>query len=84
MKTKLSKTEAKKKIDEFFRKEKFNSDEVRKIKRIAMKHNIKLGSYRKSFCKKCLSQLKGKIRINKGYKTVKCEVCGYSNRIKIY
>ena len=78
-----SKTEVKNKIDDFFKKESFTSKEARKIKRLAMKYNIKLGSYRKSFCKKCLSQLKGQIRINKGYKTVKCEVCGALNRIKL-
>ncbi|MBX4196738.1 hypothetical protein KW805_04065 [Candidatus Pacearchaeota archaeon] len=83
MKSSLSKTEAKKAVDSFFKKESFIADEVRKIRRLAMKYNIKLGSYRKSFCKKCLYQLKGSIRVTKHNKTVICQNCGYANKYKI-
>ena len=79
----LSKREAQDKINEFFKKELFNSEEARKIKRLAMKHNIKLGKLRAKFCKKCLSQLKGKTRISKTRKTITCLNCGYRSKIKI-
>lgn len=80
MKFKISKSEAQKKINEFFKKEIFFSNEVKKIKRLAMKYNIKLGTYRKLFCKKCLSQLKGKTKISKTHKIVECENCGFKNK----
>ncbi|MBI2452468.1 hypothetical protein HYV50_05360 [Candidatus Pacearchaeota archaeon] len=83
MKTKFSRKEAEEKINGFFKKENFSADEVKKIKRIAMEFNIKLGNHRKLFCKKCLNKLKGKIRINKNYKTTMCENCGFLNRHKI-
>ncbi|MDP1695686.1 MAG: hypothetical protein Q8L29_02115 [archaeon] len=83
MKTALSKTQAKEKIDSFFQGESFTAEEVKKIKRLAMKFNIKLGAYRKLFCKKCLSKLKGKLRIAKTHKIVECASCGYKNKIKI-
>lgn len=83
MKQKISKKEAKEKIDEFFKRNDFSPDDVRKIKRIAMKHNIKLGEYRKRFCKKCLSKLEGRTRITKNYKSVECEVCRHLNKFKL-
>ncbi|MEI6849569.1 MAG: hypothetical protein WCK29_00880 [archaeon] len=78
-----SKSEAQKEIDEFFKKESFTSDEVRKIKRLAMKYKIKLHLQRKQFCKKCLSQLKGKISVSKDSKTVICSNCNYKNKFRI-
>lgn len=83
MKKQMSKTQAKQLIDDFFQQSSFTQDGVKKIKRLAMKDNIKLGSYKKSFCKSCLSQLKGQIRISKGYKTVLCQQCGFKNRWKL-
>lgn len=83
MRPDLSKTEAKRKIDDFFLKNDFSADDTKKIRRLAMKYKIKLGSYRKRFCKECLSNLKGKTRISKGYKTVVCADCGYKNRWKL-
>ena len=83
MKTKLSKSQAEQKIKEFFEKNKFISEEMKKIKRLAMKLNIKLGDYKRKFCKKCLSQLKGKTRIKKVSKTIECEKCGFKNRFKM-
>ena len=83
MKIKLSKDETKEKINEFFIRENFFPDEVRKIKKLAMKFNIKLGKYRQKFCKKCFSQLKGKIRVSKMHRTIECEKCGFLNRHRI-
>jgi RNase P subunit RPR2 len=80
----ISKTEAKEKIEEFFKniKDK-NPKEVKKIKRLAMSHNIKLGEKRKKFCKKCYSaDLKTKSTKNKN-KTVECQNCGNRMRWKL-
>ncbi len=82
MKKTLSKQEAKDKIEEYF-KGKLDKDKTKKIKRLAMKYKIRLGDYRKKFCKKCLEELsKGKIRIANNYKIVECK-CGFKNRWKI-
>lgn len=83
MKTKLTKKEAERKIDEFFSMDNFSAEEVRKIKRLSMKFNIRLGEYKKKFCRKCLEKLRGKNRINKNYKSVKCGNCNHLNRFKI-
>lgn len=80
MKTKVSRSEAQEKISLFFQREKFSADEVKKIKRLAMKFNIKLGKNRRRFCKKCFSQLKGKTRVSKTHRTIECEACGFLNR----
>lgn len=77
------KTETELKIKNFFKKEVFTQEEVRKIKKRAMAYKIKLGYYRKQFCRKCLSQLRGKIRVKKGIKSVECSGCGFVNRRKI-
>ena len=83
MKSKLHKNEVERIIKNFFEKDAFSADELKKIKRIAMKFNIKLGIYRKSFCKQCLSQLRGRISIKKGYKSIICANCGHKNRYRI-
>ncbi|MCX8159239.1 MAG: hypothetical protein N3D20_03060 [Candidatus Pacearchaeota archaeon] len=83
MKTALTKTEANEKIINFFSKPNFTPDEMKKIKRLAMKFNIKLKPYKNKFCKKCLSPLKGKIRISKTHKTIECGFCGHKNKFKI-
>lgn len=84
MKTKLNKTEAREKINNFFKKKSFIAEEIRKIKRLAMKFNIKLGEKRRLFCKKCLNKLKGRTRISKRYKIVECSNCNYKNKIKLF
>jgi len=82
MKKELSKGEAKKKIDDYF-KGKLDPEKTKKIKRLAMKYKIRLGDYRKRFCKKCFADLMGgKIRITKNYKNVGCN-CGEKNKFKI-
>ena len=83
MKQKFSRKEVIEKIDSFFRQTELDSKDVPKIKRLAMKYNIKLGGYRRRFCKKCFSDLrKGRVRVTKCYKTVVCK-CGEKNRWKI-
>lgn len=83
MKSKVNKTEVKKKIEEFFKRKDFAPEQLKKVKRIAMKFNIKLRDYRKSFCKKCLNPLSGKTSITKTNKTVVCRHCGFRNKIRI-
>ena len=79
---KIFKTEAREKIEEFFRNLKDKtSKEVKKIKRLAMSHNIPLKEKRKLFCKKCLSPYKNaKIRIKNSRKIIICEECGKVSR----
>lgn len=83
MKLKINKTEVKKKIDEFFKQKDFTPEQLKKVKRIAMKFNIKLGEYRKSFCKKCLYPLTGKISLSKTHKTLACKHCGFRNKFRL-
>lgn len=81
---KLSKKKAQEKIEVFFRQSEIPAKETKKIKRLAMRHKIKLEKYRRRFCKKCYSDLKrGKIRISKAYKRVECFVCDEENKFKI-
>jgi len=83
MKTSLTRAQAQEAISHFFNKQSFSREEVKKIRRLAMKFNIKLGNYKKLFCKKCLSQLKGKTRITKTHKTIICKECGYKNKFRL-
>ena len=74
---KLSKTEARKNIEEFFSdlRDKTPKD-IRKIKRFAMKHNIKIGEKRKLFCKVCYNAyIHPSIRVNKGILKIVCDRC---------
>ncbi len=83
MKTKLNKTQVKEVIEKFFRNQDFTPEQLKKVKRIAMKFNIKLGDYRKSFCRKCLNPLSGKLSITKTHKTIVCRHCGFRNKLRI-
>jgi len=82
---KISKTEAKKQIDFFFLDiNDKNSKQVKKIRKLAMKHNIPLKEKRKLFCKKCFSPFQfSKIRIKNKKKSITCEDCGYVTRWKL-
>lgn len=82
---KISKKEAEEKIKEFFSGIAGKSpEEIRKIKRLSMKHGIKLKESRKKFCKKCLFPYKNpKIRIKKNIKIIKCGNCSYESRWKL-
>lgn len=84
MKKELSKSEAKEKIGKFFEKEGIDAEETKKMKRLAMKFNIKLRNLRGRFCKKCYADLRdSKIRISKTHKAISCKKCNYLNKIKI-
>ena len=82
---KASKEESKDKIEKFFEDIKKKSPkEIRKIKKLAMKKNIKLGEKKKKFCKKCYFPYNGsKIRIKNGIKTTICGNCGQASRWRI-
>lgn len=84
IKNKMTRGEAKEEIDSFFERDKFTSAEMKKIKRLAMKFNIKLGERRKKFCKKCFSDLKNAgVKTEKGHRITRCGSCGYISRWKI-
>mgnify|MGYP001580785719 FL=1 len=83
MKKTISKNEAKEKIDEFFQNNNFTTEEVKKIKRLAMKYKIRLGNYKKLFCKNSLSPMNGKIKVSKIHKTVVCHICSTLNKRRI-
>ena len=80
---KLTRAETEKEIEDFFKNiDSKTPKEIKKIKRLSMKHNIKLGNLRKKFCKKCYSTfpINAKIRIKKNMKIVKCKKCSYVSR----
>jgi len=81
----LSKTEAVKEISEFFLNiNNKTPEQVKKIKILAMKHNLKLGENKKLFCKNCFSIYKNpEIRISKKTKSMKCENCKAISRWKL-
>ena len=85
MSKKIPKIQAKEKINQFFSN--INSKtpkDVKKIKKIAMSHNLKLKEKKKLFCKKCLTPYtNSKIRIKKNVKTLVCGNCNYVSRWKI-
>lgn len=86
MKPKISRTEAEEKIKDFFSHIKHKTpEEIGKIKKLAMRHKIKLGDKRKLFCKKCLFPFgkNSSIRIKGGLLNVECEKCNYKNRWKL-
>ena len=85
MNKKISKTEAKEKIDEFFFDIKNkNPKEIKKIKKLAMRFNIKLGDKKKKFCKHCLAPYNNsKVRIKKKYKLIGCNTCGKVTKWKL-
>ena len=87
MKTKLSKKETEERIKEFFSHISHKTpEEVKKIKALAMKQNIKLGDKRKLFCKKCLmpySRSHSSINLRNGFLEVICGICKNKSRWKI-
>lgn len=85
MKNKLSKQQT---LDEI--KKILNSNpspkQIKKLKRLAMSKNIKLGKLKQKFCKKCLILFNSKnseIKIKKPLKIIKCKNCGYVGRYKL-
>lgn len=70
----MNKKEAEEKIENFF-KEKHDADKVKKVKKLAMSHQIKLGEKRKLFCKKCFSMNLWVLGVKNKKKRVKCIDC---------
>ena len=85
MKKEFSKSEAKKKINTFFKEIKNKTPkEIKKIKKLAMTYKIPLKNHRKDFCKKFLfPHVIPKIRIKKSIKFILCENCGYVSRFRL-
>ncbi len=84
MRKALSKTDALKKIESYFKEGKLEREQTRKIKRLAMKYRIRLGKYRARFCKKCYADLKsGRVRVTKTHKSISCSECGFLNKSRI-
>ncbi|MBS3075931.1 hypothetical protein J4429_05750 [Candidatus Pacearchaeota archaeon] len=82
---KLSKQEIQEKISLIFSSNP-SPKQIKKIKKLAMSKNIKLGNFRKKFCKKCYNLFNSnnsEIRIKKPYKIIKCRNCNYINRYKL-
>ncbi|MEM4325871.1 MAG: hypothetical protein QXU40_01035 [Candidatus Pacearchaeota archaeon] len=87
MTEKITKEEAERKIISFFEKigEK-RPEEIRKIKRLAEKYQIKLRKNKRYFCKKCFMpyiKTGSKIRIKNKTKIIICGYCNYITRFKI-
>jgi len=83
---KISKIESEKEINDFFKDiKKKNPKEIKKIKKLAMSHNIPLKERKKLFCKHCLTPLSGKekVRIKNKIKSITCNYCNKINRRKI-
>ena len=82
---KLSKKETEEEIKDFFQDiQNKTPEEVKKIVKMAMSHNIKLGQFKKTFCKRCLAPYRNpKIRIKRSIKSVRCENCDNISRWKI-
>jgi RNase P subunit RPR2 len=85
MKKKISKIEAQEQIEEFCSKiQEKTPKEIKKIKRLAMAHNIKLGEKRKTFCKACYNPYIGpSIRIKNDLIRIECEHCEKIARWKV-
>ncbi len=85
MKKTFSKSNALKEIEDFFSDiKKKTPEEIKKIKKVAMKYKIKLGDKRKLFCKKCFSPyVKPSISIKNDFVNITCENCEYKNRWKL-
>jgi len=84
----LNRKEVEKKIKEFFENlGEATSEEVRKIKKLGMSLNIRLGELRKNFCKKCMAPcipgVTCEVRIKGKLKNVKCRLCKTTNKWKI-
>lgn len=81
---KLSKTETKKEIEEFFKDIKSRKPkEIKKIKKLAMSQSIKLSEKRKKFCGKCFSSKLKVIGVKNKVKRVRCSDCENVSRYKL-
>ena len=85
MKSKISKKEAEKKIQDFF-KEITSKDpkEIKKIRKLAMNKKIPLKELRKTFCKHCHNpHVEPSIRIRNDKIRMTCENCDKKSRWKV-
>ncbi|MFH1802079.1 MAG: hypothetical protein ABH864_01350 [archaeon] len=80
---KTSRSEAREEIELFFRRRDFCPEEVRKIKKVAMRFRIRLADHKRRFCKRCLSKLDGLTKVSKAYKSVECQKCGFKNKFRL-
>ena len=85
MSKKISKVQAKEEINQFFSNLKSKTPkDVKKLRKLAMKHNIKLGDKKKLFCKKCLTpHVNLSISLKKGFVNIICGNCKYVSKWKI-
>ena len=79
---------SKKEIEELIKKTIDNNptpEMLKKLKRLAMSKNVKIGALQKSFCKKCYSlfPVNSEIRIKRELKRVTCKKCGYVTRYRL-
>lgn len=85
---KLNKQESEKYIKEFFNNlEHKKPEDIKKMLKIAMSRNIKLGEKKKLFCKKCHTVFKPsniKIRIKNKFKITRCLSCGFISSWKLH
>jgi len=79
MKKKQSKNKAKEIINQFFEQVREKTPkEVKKIKRLAMQHNIKLGGKKRAYCSKCLRPyIEPSIRIKNDRVYTTCGFCSH-------
>ncbi len=79
---KIGRKEAQEIVEEFFdNSQRMEPSKVKKMKSFAMTHRIRLGEYRKRFCKKCYVDLNlGTVRVGKKSKQVICGVCKTVNK----
>ena len=75
-----------KKADDVFKKDKDQANEyIKKARRAAMKHKLRLGKLKRKFCKHCYSYLKpgvnSRTRTNKGKIVIYCMECKRYTRI---
>ena len=84
---KITKQKVKKEISGFFKNIRGKSpNDIKKIKKKAMSHSIRLGKLRRKFCKNCLTPYTIKTaetRVKKGKKIVRCKKCGSISRWEI-
>ena len=73
----LSRKEAREKIEDFFKSIKDKTpEEIKKIKKLASHHHIRLAEKRRLFCQKCYSTKLKTRKITKNKKTLECQNCG--------
>ena len=87
VKTDFTKKDIETKLQEFFGGNNVpTKQEIKKIKKLAMSKNIKLGDYRKKFCKKCYSFFNSnnsEVKIKENIKVIRCKECGLVSRYKL-